>query len=107
MMLSSAEVLMLRARSGGKAGKLDDEAKDCASVAVEFGACFLQDCENVLCFGNVDKVSTDSFLAAVENAVTVKEEKVEESRVKNKLKEGRCSVLKNFSSEMQEMVEKT
>lgn len=51
---------------------------DGASLAEEFGTCSVQECEEVLCFGNVGAVAGHDLVAVANNAVSITDEKAKE-----------------------------
>lgn len=62
-MLSCEEGLVVSAESGGRAREMKNSAIDCASVVGEFPACFVQECENVLCFGHAGAEAEEDWVA--------------------------------------------
>lgn len=53
MALFGEKGLVRSAESGGKIREVDVRAGDCTSVAEDSGACSLQECKHVLCFGDI------------------------------------------------------
>lgn len=79
---------MLSAESRSRTKEAKFGAGACASVAGEFGACSVQEYENLLCFGEIGTVAAYDRLALAENAMVVTKKETNRNRVRNELKKG-------------------
>lgn len=65
----------------------DSECVKMRTVPEEFGACFVQACDDILRFRDVVALPKDNWVALAEDAVRCTERKVEKTKVKNGPKE--------------------
>lgn len=73
VVLSCGESLVLIAGSESRKREVEVGAEGGASVAREFRACSVQECEDVLRFAGVGAVAVDNWVAMAEDTETVTE----------------------------------
>lgn len=88
VVLSCRDSPVPSARSERRTREGEVEARDCASVAGEFEARSVQECEYVLGFWSTGAVVRDGWVAAVKDAVSATEEEVEKTSLETGLEEG-------------------
>lgn len=88
VVLLCKEDLVVRVGNGSRTPEMQVGAEDCASVRGEFDACFVQDCEEVLCYGDVGAAAGDDWLAVAENAVSVAKKDAKETGADYGLEKG-------------------
>lgn len=83
MLWSCREDLVLSAGSEAATRRVEFGAPDWASVAVDFRACSVQECEDVLCIGDDSAVAENILVKLTGDAVGVAEGKVDEAKVES------------------------
>lgn len=76
--------MVLSVGAAGTARELNIGMEDYLSVAGEHGTHFVQNCEDVLCLGDVDKMAGDECIAVAKDTVRVTREKTKKTRVRKK-----------------------